>query len=85
MSENGVNNSEFVFKIRDFNFKKTDFKENKKEKFLFNYLSSNNFLEKLDMAKESKGIITSEDINIFLANKEVQKNNINLATNISLL
>lgn len=77
MSENGVNNPEFKFKIRDFSFNKSDFKENKKEKFLFNYLSESlNFLEKLDMAKESKGVITSEDINIFLANKDVQKNNI---------
>ena len=77
MSENGVNNPEFKFKIRNFSFNKSDFKENKKEKFLFNYLSESlNFLEKLDMAKESKGIITSEDINIFLTNKEVQKNNI---------
>ena len=77
MSENGVNNPEFKFKIRDFSFNKSDFKENKKEKFLFNYLSESlNFLEKLDMAKESKGVITSKDINIFLTNKEVQKNNI---------
>lgn len=86
MSENSVNNPEFKFKIRDFSFNKSDFKENKKEKFLFNYLSESlNFLEKLDMAKESKGVITSEDINIFLANKDVQKNNITESDVINFL
>lgn len=88
MSE--VNNNEIKFDInnRQFLIRKSDFKESKKEIFLFDYLTNNATnkilksenkrvsLEKLDKENGTEGVITKQDIQIFLQDKKVQKNNI---------
>lgn len=88
MSE--INNEEIKFNIknRNFSLKKADFKENKKEQFLFDYLTNNasNKFEKsdskivsinmLDKEDGTKGTITQKDINIFLEDEKVKKKKI---------
>ena len=88
MSE--INNEEIKFNIknRNFSIKKSDFKEDKKEQFLFDYLTNNayNKFEKsdskrvsinmLDQEQGSRGTITQNDINIFLQDKKVKKKEI---------
>lgn len=88
MSE--INNEEIKFNIknRKFSIKKTDFKENKKEQFLFDYLTNNSSnkttksddkivsINMLDKEEGSQGTITQSDINIFLEDEKVKKKNI---------
>ncbi len=88
MSE--INNEEIKFNIknRNFSIKKADFKEDKKEQFLFDYLTNNayNKFEKsdskivsinmLDKEQGTKGTITQNDINIFLQDEKVKKKEI---------
>ncbi len=90
MSE--INNDDINFNIknRQFSIKKSDFKENKKEIFLFDFFTKNSqnkmvksdnkrvSIQKLDMEAGTEGIITKQDIQIFLLDKNVQKNNITL-------
>ena len=88
MSE--INNEEIKFNIKNRNFtlKKSDFKDDKKEKFLFDYLTNNayNKFEKsdskrvsinmLDKEQGTRGTITQNDINIFLQDEKVKKKEI---------
>ena len=88
MSE--INNEEIKFNIknRKFSIKKADFKENKKEQFLFDYLTNNSSnkttksddkivsINMLDKEEGSQGTITQSDINIFLQDEKVKKKDI---------
>lgn len=88
MSE--INNKEIKYDIknRKFSIKKADFKEDKKEKFLFDYLTNNGYnkfeksdskmvsINMLDKEQGTKGTITQKDINIFLQDEKVKKKEI---------
>ena len=88
MSE--INNEDIKFNIknRKFSIKKADFKENKKEQFLFDYLTNNSSnkttksddkivsINMLDKEEGSQGTITQSDINIFLQDEKVKKKDI---------
>lgn len=88
MSE--INNEEIKYNIknRNFSIKKTDFKEDKKEKFLFDYLTNNGYnkfeksdlkrvsINMLDKEQGTRGTITQNDINIFLQDEKVKKKEI---------
>lgn len=88
MSE--INNDEIKFDIknRNFSIKKSDFKEDKKEQFLFDYLTNNAYnklyksdsklvsIKMLDKEDGTTGTITQNDINIFLEDEKVKKKNI---------
>ena len=89
MTMTEINNEEVKFNIqnRDFSLKKSDFKD-KKELFLFDYLTNNAYnkyiksnskqvsINLLDQEEGTKGTITQKDINIFLENKKVKKKGI---------
>lgn len=84
-----VNNEDIKFDIRNrkFYLKKSDFQD-KKELFLFDYLTDNSFnkffkseskqvsINLLDQEEGTKGTITQNDINIFLDDKKVKKKGI---------
>lgn len=85
-------NNEVKFNIRNrtFAWNKKDYKDNKKEEFLFNILTSKFFkdafnLSLLDKGDDDSGIITSKDIQVFLSNKDVKKKNITEEDVISFL
>jgi len=78
----------FNIKNRDFSLKKSDFKDDSKELFLFNYLTDNATnkrfksdnksvsIHMLDQEEGTQGTITSKDIQIFLQDKKIQKKGI---------
>lgn len=88
MSEVNKEEINFDIKNRNFSLKKSDFKENKKEQFLFDYLTNNSYnklsksdskyvaINMLDKEEGTKGTITQQDINIFLEDEKVKKKNI---------
>ena len=88
MSEVNKEEINFDIKNRNFSLKKSDFKENKKEQFLFDYLTKNNYnklsksdskyvaINMLDKEEGTKGTITQQDINIFLEDEKVKKKDI---------
>lgn len=89
MSEiNNPKDIKFDIKNRNFSIKKNDFKEDSKELFLFNYLTDNKqnkffkldnkivSIHMLDKEENTEGMITSNDIQIFLQDKKIQKKGI---------
>ncbi len=86
-----VNNEvKFNIKNRTFNWNKKDYKDSKKEEFLFHIFTNKSFentfdLSLLDKGDEEYGVITSKDIQNFLLNKDIQKKNITEEDVISFL
>lgn len=82
-----IHNEEIKFNIknRKFSIKKADFKENKKEQFLFDYLTNNSSnkttksdnkivsIHMLDKAECYQGIITQADILLIIWKKSTLK------------
>lgn len=88
MSDFNTEDIKFNIKNRNFSLKKSDFEEDKKEQFLFEYFTKNNkfklgkndpkpvSLGMLDQEQGTEGTITQNDINIFLSDEKVKKKDI---------
>jgi len=70
MPEINENDVKFDFTNRPYNINVSDYKDNKKFKFLAKYLSGENFMAKLDTAPDSKGIITQKEIQNLLSSDD---------------